>query len=71
MGFMRPSTPRINTPVKKTIPVKSESVQADSAVDYQARENRRQGMVSTILSKRQQLDENSDESATLLRKTLG
>lgn len=71
MGFMRPSTPRINTPVKKTIPIKSESVQADSAVDYQARENRRQGMVSTILSKRQQLDENSDEPATLLRKTLG
>lgn len=71
MGFMRPSTPPTPTPVQ-TIPVKAESVEAEVGEDYQARERRKQGMVSTILSRRSSSGGQEDVNPqTLLRKTLG
>lgn len=71
MGFMKPSTPPSPAPVQ-TIPVKAESVDAEVGEDYQARERQRQGMVSTILARRNSTAGPQDVNPqTLLRKTLG
>lgn len=68
---MKPSTPPSPAPVQ-TIPVKAESVDAEVGEDYQARERQRQGMVSTILARRNSTAGRQDVNPqTLLRKTLG
>ena len=69
MGFMKPSTP--STPaLEQTIPVKAESVGEEVGEDYQARE--RQGMISTILARRNSsAGQGEVNPRTLLRKTLG
>ena len=66
MGFMKPSTPSTPAP-EQAIPVKAESVG-----DYQARERQRQGMISTILARRNSsAGQGEVNPRTLLRKTLG
>ncbi len=69
MGFMKPSTPSVAP--EQTIPVKAESVQAEVEEDYRNRERRRQGMASTMLSRRQGGGDSTVTPQTLLRKTLG
>ncbi len=69
MGFMKPSTPSVSS--EQTIPVKAESVQAEVEEDYRNRERRRQGMASTMLSRRQAESDSAATPQTLLRKTLG
>ena len=67
MGFMKPSTPSTPAP-EQAIPVKAESV----GEDYQARERQRQGMISTILARRNSsVGQGEVNPRTLLRKTLG
>ena len=69
MGFMKPSTPSTPAP-EQAIPVKAESVGEEVGEDYQARE--RQGMISTILARRNSsVGQGEVNPRTLLRKTLG
>ena len=71
LGFMKPSTPSTPAP-EQTIPVKAESVGEEVGEDYQARERQRQGMISTILARRNSsAGQGEVNPRTLLRKTLG
>ncbi len=69
MGFMKPSTPSV-TP-EQTIPVKAQSIEAETRDDYAERERRRQGMRSTMLTRQRAQTEGAATPQTLLRKTLG
>ena len=71
MGFMKPSPPSTPAP-EQAIPVKAESVGEEVGEDYQARERQRQGMISTILARRNSsVGQGEVNPRTLLRKTLG
>lgn len=71
MGFMKPSIPSPPPPVQN-LPVKAESVDVEVGEDYLAKERQRQGMISTILSRRNSAGSQAEVNpSTLLRKTLG